>query len=37
VSNFITTKHPKEGENKEQKEKEACPGQKTKMVNKVGK
>jgi hypothetical protein len=37
VSNFIKTKHPKEGENKETKGKDPCPGQKTKMVNKVGK
>jgi hypothetical protein len=37
VSNFIKKKHPKEGENKETKGKDPCPGQKTKMVNKVGK
>ncbi len=37
VSNFIKTKHLNEGENKEQKGKDPCPGQKTKMVNEVGK
>jgi len=37
MSNFIKTKHPKEGGKQGRKGEDPCPGQKTKMVNKVGK
>jgi hypothetical protein len=38
MSDFIKTKHPKEGGKQGTKGKDpSCPGRKTKMVNKVGK